>query len=162
MNVEAIVRAAQILRSQPAYTMPLQALHARLERELGPDAGSYAQIYLQLKRLPHSFLMIDSPQLLQGADVWPAQVREEYGSALEGAGLGSCVRVALADVSVEEHAGAIGLASTTVSELWAVAEGDPVLRAFLTDAAHQLEELSSLLADGEPAHPTTPPPDPPQ
>jgi hypothetical protein len=163
MNIEAVLRAARILRGEPAYTMPLSTLHERLRKELGAEAGTYAQIYLQLKNLPQSFLMIDAPQLLHGTEVWPAQVREEYNSALGGVGLGACVRVALTEALAEEaHPGAVGLASKTVSELWAAAENDGVLLEYLSRAAHQLEEISSLLAaDAEAARTTTPPPDPP-
>ena len=161
MNVESVLRAAQILRMQPACTMSVRSLHARLQGELGPDAGSYAQVYHRLKNLPHSFVVIDAPQFLPGADIWPAQLREEYNSALEGAGLGSCARVALAEVTPDElRGGALGLASRTVAELWSIAQGDPVLREYLSAVAQQLEEISATLSDDEAAHPTIHPRDP--
>ena len=161
MKLESVLRAAQILRSQPGCTMPLRTLHAHLQREFGAEAGTYAQVYHLLKNLPHSFIVMDTPQLIAGSEKWPAQLREEYNCALEGAGLGSCARVALAEVSAEElHGGTLGLASQTLSELWAIAEGDPVLREYLSTIAQQLEEISAVLADGEAAPPTTLPRDP--
>jgi hypothetical protein len=156
MKLESVLRAAQILRSQPGGTMPLRSLHARLHHEFGAESGSYAQMYHLLKNLPHSFIVMDESQLIAGSDKWPAQLREEYACALEGAGLGSCVRVALAEVAPEElHGGALGLANQTLSELWAAAAGDPVLREYLSTIAHQLDELNAVLADGAAAPPTT-------
>ena len=160
MKIEAVLRAAQILRTQPAYTMSLNQLHARLQSELGADAGTYGQFYLHLKNRPQSFTIIDAPQLLRGSDIWPAQVREEYDSVLENAGLGTCIRVALTEVAIEEaQPGAIALASKTIGELWGAAQQDSVLCEFLAHASRQIEEISSLLADAEATRPTTPPPD---
>jgi hypothetical protein len=161
MKVEAILRAARILRAQPAYAMPLAKLHARLAEELGTDAGTYAQIYLQLKNRPQSFLVVDSPRLLEGTDYWPAQVRDEYDAALEVAGLGACVRVALTEVAAEDaQPGAIALAGATMTELWQAGEYDPVMREYVARAARELEEISSLLApDVESGPPTIPLPD---
>lgn len=164
MKLEAILRAAQILRAQPAYAMPLVKLHARLAEELGTDAGTYAQIYLQLKKRPQSFMVVDSPRLLDGTDYWPAQVRGEYAAVLEGAGLGACVRVALTEVAVEDaQSGAIALAGTTMTELWNAGEHDPVVREYVARATRELEEISSLLSqDAEAERPTIPPPGLPQ
>lgn len=161
MKLEAILRAAQILRAQPTYAMPLAKLHARLAEELGTDAGTYAQIYLQLKNRPQSFMVVDSPRLLDGTDHWPIQVREEYDVALEVAGLGACVRVALTEVAVEDaQPGAIALAGATMTELWNAGEHDPVMREYVTRATRELEEISSLLwADAEAELPTIPLPD---
>ena len=163
MKLEAILRAAQILRAQPSYAMPLAKLHTRLAEELGTDAGTYAQIYLQLKNRPQSFMVVDSPRLLDGTDYWPAQARDEYDAVLDVAGLGACVRVALTEVAVQdEQPGAIALAGATMSELWNAGEHDPIMRERVARATRELEEISSLLsADAEAERPTIPLPDPP-
>lgn len=160
MKLVAVLRAAQILRAQPAYTMPLAKLHARLAEELGPDAGTYAQVYLQLKNRPHSFMLVDSPRLLEGGS-WPAEVREDYGAALEGTGLGACVRVALTEFPGEEtQPDAIAVAAATMNELRMAAGDDPVIREYVARAARELEEISAqLAADAGAGPPTTPPPD---
>jgi hypothetical protein len=160
MKLEAILRAAQILRAQPAYAMPLAKLHARLAEELGTDAGTYAQVYLQLKNRPQSFMVVDSPRLLAGTEYWPAQVRDEYDAVLEVAGLGACVRVALTEVVEDARSGAVALAGATMTELWNAAEHDSVMREYVTRATRELEEISSLLSmDAEAERPTIPLPD---
>jgi hypothetical protein len=159
MKIDTLLRAAQILRTQPARSMALVKLHSRLTDELGTDAGTYAQLYAELKKRPESFLLLDMPRLLDGAQRWPKQVREEYGSVLEGAGLGACVRVALNELPHSEVDDALSLASSTVSELWAGLETDATLREYLQRAADQLEEISALLNASEAERPTTHPPD---
>lgn len=163
MKLDALLRAAQILRAQPAYTMPLAKLHARLAEELGSGAGTYAQMYRQLKNRPESFMLVDSPRLLSGPQVWPSEARADYDAALEDVGLGACVRVALTEFSVEETPGAIGLAATTMNELWLAGEADPVIREYVLRASRELEEISSALSAAASAErPTTPRPDLPQ
>src|SRR4051812_33781539 len=90
VNIKTLLRAAQILRAQPAHPMPLRALFAQLQRELGAESGTYTRLYLELKKRSDSFLLTDSPRLLDGANRWPMQVREAYDHALETAGLGAC------------------------------------------------------------------------
>lgn len=156
VSIETVVRAAQILRTQPACTMSLTSLHGRLREELGAAAGTYAQIYHQLKQLSDSFLLIDAPLLLHGTEAWPAQVREEYNTALESAGLGACTRVALTDQhNREPQPGAVSLASMTMGELWTLAEDDSVLRDLLARAAQQLEDICSIIAHDAEAEPPT-------
>jgi len=163
MKLDALLRAAQILRSQPACAMPLVKLHARLAQELGPDLGSYADLYSQLKNRPQSFLIIDSPRLLPDTGGWPRHVREAYDVALQGAGLGACVRVALTELPNEGRDGdPLAFAGATVGELWAAADKDPTLLAFVTRAAQQLQEICAVMSpDASAEHPTIPLPHPP-
>ena len=157
MKIDTLLRAAQILRAQPAHCMPLQLLHGKLTLELGAQVGSYAQFHAELKKRPESFMLLDSPRLLPQATEWPAHVREAYDCALDGAGLGSCQRVALTDIIEPAGNDAISLASCTISELWPAAEKDATLRNVMQRASDQLAEISSLLAEAE--RPTTRPPD---
>lgn len=159
MNLDTLLCAARILRAQPACTLPLVRLHALLREQLGPAAGSYAQLYHQLKSRPQSFMLFDSPRLLDAAHSWPAEVREHYHHAFQRAGLGACVRVALTELPPDPSDGALALAGHTVSELWRCAGSDAVLRDLLVRASRQLEEISARLqADAATEHPTTPAP----
>lgn len=144
--------------------MALNKLYARLAEELGADAGSYADVYHQLKNRPQSFMLIDSPKLLPDTSAWPRQVREEYDVALRNAGMGACVRVALTEVpSASGPADALALAGATLNDLWTAVARDPAMRDFVTRAAKQLEEIIAATApDVEVKHPTIRPPDPPQ
>jgi len=163
MKLHVLVRAAQILRAQPAYSLSLVRLHARLSDELGAQAGSYAALHAELKKRPESFVVIDSPRVLaEGAGRWPKQLREQYDDAFSGAGLGACVRVSLAEPPNENpDADALRLAGRTVSELWSAASSDAMLCDYLTRASQQLEEISSLLSPDAVAElPTTHPHDP--
>jgi hypothetical protein len=138
MKLDALLRVAQILRSQPAYTMPLARLHRCLAEELGTDAGTYAQMYQELKKRPHSFMVLDSPRLLD---------HEAYGALLEEAGLGACTRIALADLGAgEDLTSAISIAGATLSELWLRAETDPVLREYLVQAATEMERICQAMS----------------
>lgn len=158
MNLDTLLCAVRILRAQPACTLPLVRLHALLRKERGPAAGSYAQLYHQLKTRPQSFMLFDSPRLLDTAHTWPAEVREHYDSAFERAGLGACVRVALTEPP-DPSDGALALAGHTVSELWRCAGHDALLRDLLVRAARQLEEISAQLQAGAATErPTTPAP----
>lgn len=160
MNLDTLLRAAQILRAQPACTMSLLELHARLRTELGAAAGTYAQLQRELKRRPQSFLLFDSPRLTDATRGWPAHVREDYDRALENSGLADGLRVALTELPMQTPDGPLGMAGNTVGELWRCAEQDAIMRQFLDSAASKLEEISSLLQpDGEAEHPTTPAPD---
>ncbi|MGQ0561951.1 MAG: hypothetical protein ACT443_08775 [Gemmatimonadota bacterium] len=151
MKLDTLLRAAQILRSQPAYAMPLARLHARLAEEFGGEAGSYARMYQELKKRPQSFMVLDSPRLVED---------DRYDDLLEGTGLGACTRVALAEAIEEEAPGALNMAGATLAELWPKTEADPVLREYLAQAMRELEAISAAAADGAPAHPTTPARDP--
>lgn len=159
MSLDALLSAARILRSQPGYAMPLARLHAQLVRELGPHAGSYAQIYQALKKRTDSFVMVDAPRIL-GADGWPGGVREAYDAALEGAGLGCCVRVMLTETPrPEETADLLAALSATLAELTVAAAGDDALAGFVECAAHQVAEIGSVTRGGAAVHPTTRLPD---
>ncbi len=164
MTSETLLRAAQILRSQASHAMPLAQLHARLKQELGTGVGSYAHMYQQLKQQPGTFMIFDSPRLLlRGSERWPSQVREAYDQALDGAGLGACACVALAERPFEAEDGPIARAGASLSALWRAAENDSALCEFLKAATRQLDEISAILArDAAAAHPTTRLPDPPQ
>ena len=135
MNLDALLRAAQILRSQPARTMPLGRLHACLADELGNDAGTYAHIQAELKKRPQSFMVLEVPRLT--AD-------DAYESVLEGAGVSGCTWVTLAE-GPGEDLDALGVATATLTELWTRIEADPTLREYLLHAAQQLEALGEAL-----------------
>jgi hypothetical protein len=160
MKLDALLRAAQMLRAQPAHTMPLVTLHARLYNELGAGVGTYAEVYQQLKNRPQSFSVIDSPRLLDATDSWPQHVREEYGPALETVGIGSCMRVTLTEPTGDgANADAIAMAGETISGLWRAAEGDAELRDYLARATDALEAIAFTLQDAAAAPTTTPLPD---
>lgn len=161
MLIDAVLRAARILQTTPGYSMPLARLHAQLIRELGPEAGSYGEIYQQLKKRTDSFIVIDSARVLAGADSWPTPVREAYDSALEHAGMGACARVTL--TAAEEGERTCALVSeigTTVAALSESCAGDESLAAYVERAARQLALLHELMSGGT-GPPTTPPPGPP-
>jgi hypothetical protein len=146
MIIDAVLRAARILQTQPGYTMPLIRLHARLVRELGPDAGSYGQIYQQLKKRTDSFALIDTPKLLGGIESWPGLVQEAYDAALEGAGLGSCVRVTLVEIPTQaETCDLITALNVTLAELASHCEGDDALAAYVEQATQQLDEINRIM-----------------
>lgn len=138
MKLDTLLRVAQILRSQPAYTMPLSRLHKCLAEELGPEAGTYAQMYHELKKRPQSFMVLDSPRLLD---------HEAYGGLFDDAGLGACTRIALAELGAgDDLTSAVSIASATLSELWTRADTDPVLRDYLVQAAREMERISDALS----------------
>lgn len=147
MKIEALLRAAQILRSQPTYAMPLTRLHAYLAEELGADAGTYRDIYLALKKRPQSFMVLDAPQLLTDA----------AGETDLESNLGACVRVSLTEVAPgDQPTDALGMAAATVSELWQHGNADAVLHDCLSRAADQLEQIGALIANADAAErPTT-------
>jgi hypothetical protein len=147
MNLDALLRAAQILRAQPAYAMPVARLHACLREELGDDAGTCGQMLAALKKRPHSFMILDEPRFLE----------DHAYMQLGDAALGACSRVALTEVS--DPADALGLAGATLGELWPASVGDPVLKEMLMEAARELDAVSALVASA-PARPTTLPPGP--
>jgi hypothetical protein len=136
MKLNALVRVAQILRSQPAYTMPLSRLHMCLAEELGAEAGTYAQMYHELKKRPHSFMVLESPRLLDDGDC-PA--------AIEAMPLETGTRVSLAELDDDDGGSALSLACVTLSELWARADADPLLREYLAQAASEMERISKTL-----------------
>jgi hypothetical protein len=161
MLIDTVLRAARILHSAPGYSMPLSRLHAQLVRELGPGAGSYGEIYQQLKKRTDSFIIVDSARLLTGTDGWPGGVREAYDSALSHAGLGSCVRVTLTEPPIDGGAGdLLAAVGATLAELAATAPRDHALNGYVELGAQQLAEMNRLLFSGGTDHPTTPPRDP--
>jgi hypothetical protein len=161
MLIDAVLRAARILQTSPGYSMPLARLHAQLIRELGPQAGSYGEIYQQLKKRTDSFIVIDAARVLSGADNWPSVVREAYDSALEHAGMGACARVTLTSAQEGEcNCELVAEIGATVATLTACCDGDEALAAYVERAARQLAELHQLMSGGTDL-PTTPLPDPP-
>jgi hypothetical protein len=136
MKLNALVRVAQILRSQPAYTMPLSRLHTCLAEELGTEAGTYAQMVHELKKRPHSFMVHESPRLLD---------HDDYASAIESMGLETGTRVSLAELGDDDAYSALSMACITLSELWARADADPLLREYLAQATSEMERLSETL-----------------
>jgi hypothetical protein len=162
MIIEAVLRAARILKTQPGYTMPLARLHAQLVRELGPEAGTYRQIYQQLEKRADSFMVFDSARRLGGTEIWPSAVREEYNHALDDAGFGCCVRVTLTEAVPQAEADSlIAALNNTMAELLATSEQDPGLQDFVERATEQLAEFGRVMLAAAAIHPTTPPPDPP-
>jgi hypothetical protein len=161
MSIDVVLRAAHILQTQPGFTMPLYRLHAQLVRELGAAVGSYGQIYQQLRNLTGSFALVDAPRLLNGTEAWPGQVQEAYDSALEGVGLGSCVRVMLTETEQKESCDLIAALSVTLGELAAQCGEDHVLTSYLAAANGQLPELNNAIISAETVRPTTPLRDPP-
>lgn len=161
MTIRALLRAAQILRAQPGYSMPVVKLHARLVHELGSEVGSYAELYRLLKNRPEDFMLLDTPRVLPDASGWPQQVREEYENALETAGLGACVRVALTEMAeADDESSPFALAGRTLSNMWPAAHNDDALRQFLSTAAEQLAEIGEVMSRDEAGRPTTPLRDP--
>ena len=160
MIIDAVLIAKRILETQPGYSMPLRQLHARLVRELGPGAGSYAEIYQQLTRKSDCFAILNAPRVL-GGDGWPGIVREQYDSALENAGLGACTRVTLTDPPVPESAtDLIAVLSATLGEIISVANGDEAVTAYIEGATLDVAQLTRAITGAETGRPTTPPPDP--
>ena len=163
MLIEAILRAARILKAEPGYSMSLARLHAQLIAELGPQAGSYSEIYQQLQKRADSFMVLDSARRLDGTDSWPRPVREAYDHALDSAGFGSCVRVTLTEPPLEPEADSlISALSNTIADLCAACEHDPALEEFLQRAKEQVFELNGIMLASAEARPTTPLPDPPR
>lgn len=161
MSLDALLFAARILQAQPGYSMPLVHLHARLVRELGVRAGSYGEIYQALRKRTDSFAIVDAPRVLGGIDNWPGAVREAYDSALEQAGLGSCVRVVLTETPVAEGAGLLAALSFTLAELAHSVGADRALAGYLERGALEVDEIARIMQDAEADHPTTLLPGPP-
>lgn len=163
MIIDAVLRAAGILRAQPNYTMPLARLHAQLVAELGPEgAGSYGQIYQQLRKRADSFFLCDTPRLLGGADGWPGVVREAYQDALDQAGLGSCVRVTLTEMPPSVDAlDLIAALNATMSVLASNCEGDEALAEYVARGTQDVADIARAITLAEAALPTTLPRDPP-
>ena len=158
MLIDALLKAADILRLQPGHTMPLARLHTQLRDELG-SVGSYADLYRQLKKQPTSFALVDTARILGGTDGWSGLVRERYDSALDGAGLGSCIRVTLTELPETERSAEILAALTeTVGALSGELENDRALQEYARRAVHELAELSRVMSAAA-DHPTIPPPD---
>lgn len=156
MKMELLVRAAQILRTEPAYTMPAVKLHTRLVAELGSEAGSYAEMHQMLKHRADSFILLDAPRLLPSAEAWPAQIRAEYEAALKATG--SCTRVALLETAASAaDNGALSMAGRTLSSLWPAAQSNDSLRALIRSALEELAELDEIIGHGEAERSTTPP-----
>lgn len=142
MRLDALLRAADILRAQPCYAMPLAKLHACLTDELGPGTGSYADIYLALKKRPQSFMVLEPDPVLEP-------------------GLGNYVHVTLIEDVPPAESGLMGLAAETISDLWQRGAADPVLHDYLARASTEIGRITSTITpDDAAAHPTTHPRDP--
>ena len=139
MSMQSILRAAEILRLQPSGAMPAPQLHARLVREIGDAAGTYAEMCHLLKNRPQSFMVLDVP----------------YGAVLRAAGIETETKIALVEHD-EQARSAIGLAGQSVGSLWLNAQHDDQLRAFLSGALEQLVEIGEVMKDDAAARPTTP------
>jgi hypothetical protein len=160
MKIDILLRAAQILRAQPAFTMPLGELYRLVTAELGSQAGSYADFCASLKNRPASFVVIDPPRPLDSTAAWPRHIRERYDSALADTGLAMFARVALAELPGGPCADdALAIASRTINGLWQSSDADPILQAALARACYQLDELNAQL-DAAAERPTTRPPYP--
>jgi hypothetical protein len=154
--IDAVLRAARILQATPGYSMPLVRLHAQLVRELGPQAGSYGEIYQQLKKRTDSFVVVDAARMLEGAELWPGIVREAYDSVLETAGFGSCVRVSLTATEEGEPCALLAALSATMADLIRGAAGDATLQVYVERAAQELAELNRIVLSAGITLPTTP------
>lgn len=128
MKLDTLLRAAQILSGQPAGTMPLATLHACLADEIGPEAGTYAQMHAELKKRPQSFMVLEAPNLVED---------DAYAS------LTGFTWVTLAENAVDSR-DALAMAGTTLTDLWARTEMDPALRELLLDGARQIEALAEI------------------
>lgn len=160
MLIDSLLRAAGILQNAPGYTMPLVRLHAQLICELGVRAGSYGEIYQQLKKRTDSFIVVDGARLLDGADSWPGFIREDYDAALEHAGLGSCVRVSLAATQEGDATCELMTAlGATLAQLAAGTGTDDALSEYLERGTQQLAEINRVMF-AERGRPTTPLRDP--
>ena len=161
MIIDALLNAKRILEMQPGYSMPLRELHARLVRELGPGAGTYSEIYQQLRRKSDCFAILNAPRVLRG-DAWPGIVREQYDNALEHAGLGACTRVTLTDPPLQDAAAdLIAALNATLGEIVSLADGDEALAAYIESATIDLAQLNQVITGAGTSRPTTLPPDPP-
>ncbi len=158
MLIEVILRAAHILRAQPGYTMTLSSLHAQLVTELGPQAGSYVEIYQHLRKRTDSFVLLNAPRLLS-PEGWLGVVHEN-GAGSTGAA-GSCMRVALTEPLDGEDSDLVAAVNATISTLAACCVNDLTLAPYVERAAVEAAELSRVLANAAADHPTIPPPDPP-
>ena len=146
MKLDTLLRAAQILRLQPSYAMPLARLHSCLAEELGGDAGTYGEVYRELKKRPQSFIVLDAPRLLTAGGY-----HELGDEALPAA----CARVSLTEFADDDPpTDALGLAAATVSELWQRTTTDSVLRDHVAGVA---EELEAIIAQAEWAREAAPP-----
>lgn len=132
MKLDTLLRVAQILRNQPAYSMPVTKLHACLTAEVGGDAGTYAQMLYALKQRPESFMVLEAPALIED---------DSYSRLLDQAGLGACARVVLAESP--DPVDAVGLAAVTLAELWARRGDDPAIRDYVAEATRRLAELTA-------------------
>lgn len=143
MKLDALLRAAQILRKQPYYAMPLSRLHACLTDELGNNAGTYGEVYQELKKRPQSFMVLEPDPALEP-------------------GLGSYVHVTLIEETVpEDPCDVLSVAAATLNELWQRARADNVIQDYLAQATDQLAQMNSLITPAcEAARPTTPVRDP--
>ena len=160
MKMDVLFRVVHILRTQPGCTMPLSRLYAQLVQELGSRAGSYAEIYQYLRRQTGSFTLLNVPRVLVSAEGSGGRVRETYDEALEDAGLGSLVQVALTEYIEEQDPADVATAlTTTVGELARLCGDDLALSGYVERATHELVELTRVLAAVPAAHPTTPPRD---
>jgi hypothetical protein len=160
MLIDTVLRAARILQTAPGYSMPLVRLHAQLVRELGVAAGSYGEIYQQLKKRTDSFIVVDAVRVLDGTESWPGVVREVYDAALAHAGLGSCVRVSLTSLQEGEASDLLTALGATLAQLAAGSTGDEALIEYLERGTQQLAEMNRVMFGGT-DRPTTLPPDPP-
>lgn len=158
MLIETILRAAHILRAQPGYTMTLSSLHAQLVAELGPRAGSYAEIYQQLRKRTDSFVLLNAPRFL-AAEGWRGVLHESGAGEAEAAG--AFVRVALTEPLGEEDSDLVAAVNATISTLAACCAQDQTLAPYIERAAVEAAELGRVLANAGTDRPTTPPPDPP-
>lgn len=138
MKLDALLRAAKILRTQPCYAMPLARLHACLTDELGSGAGTYGDVYRELKKRPESFMVLEPDPVLEP-------------------GLGSYVHVTLIEDTVaDDPCDVVAMATATLNELWQRASADNVIQDYLAHATDQLAQLNSLITPaGEAERPTT-------
>jgi hypothetical protein len=88
-------RVVEVLQREPAYTLPVRALHGALVAEMGRAPGTYGELRAALGRRPDLFVVMEPVDPLGETATWPADLRAEYHAALRAAGFDPEPRVAL-------------------------------------------------------------------
>jgi hypothetical protein len=152
MSIEGF--SAELLRRSAGRTLSLKRLHATLQQELGPAAGTYHQLQYRLKQARNAFLVLErSNPLGDEAAGWPENVRSEYITALDCAGLDLSPIVSLVVMEDEEPRGLLGELERTLKHLSERVRYEPGLEAELVTALAELPVLEQNLRSARP--PTT-------
>jgi hypothetical protein len=140
------VQAAEQLRLQHGQTMSLSTLHDRLVDELGPSAGTYHQLYVTLKRARQRFAVLERAHTTY-AGVWPERLRDDYESALQGAGVDLSPVVTLVPYGSEDPVnGILESLRSTLAAFATELQADPVAAAEMIGTITALQALPRLRA----------------